>query len=90
VTGPDALITLKEIYEKVFAGAISVASLKAEHQRGNLVISKIGRQYFTTMRNIEEMRAKCVIEPPDRRSKREKEEQEAAPRAMQAWVATQL
>jgi hypothetical protein len=65
-TGPDALITLKEACETLFAGAISVATLRVEHQRGNLVISKIGRQYFTTLRDIEDMRTKCVVAPPVR------------------------
>jgi hypothetical protein len=58
---------LKDACEKIFAGAISVATLMAEHRRRNLIISKIGRQYFTTLRDLEDMRTKCTVEPPVRR-----------------------
>jgi hypothetical protein len=54
-------MTLKEACEKVFGGAISVASLKAEAGRGNLTISKIGRAYFTTRRHLDEMEVRCRV-----------------------------
>jgi hypothetical protein len=35
----------------------------SEGQRGNLVIEKIGRRYFVTRANINEMREKCRVVP---------------------------
>lgn len=61
---PDDLpLSLKEVCDRVFGGAISVASLKAEHARGNLEISKIGRAYFTTPADLRAMFAKCRVTP---------------------------
>jgi hypothetical protein len=60
-TGLDAPISLRETCERVFNGAISVATLKAEARRGNLVISKIGRAYFTTEQAIQDMITKCRV-----------------------------
>ncbi len=40
----DLPITLKDACEVVFKGAISVVSLKAEHSRGNLEITKLAEQ----------------------------------------------
>jgi hypothetical protein len=45
-TGPDTPINLKDACQNHVSGRISVATLKAEHTRGNLVIFKIGRQYL--------------------------------------------
>jgi hypothetical protein len=67
VTEPDAPITLKDACKHFFRDAITVATLKAEHVRGNLVIFKIGRQYFTTATEIESMLAKCRMEKTPRR-----------------------
>jgi hypothetical protein len=66
LTGPDTPIPLKDACERHFSGTISVATLKAEHKRGNLEISKIGRQYFTTLNQIRKMIKKCrvVVSPP--------------------------
>jgi hypothetical protein len=58
---PDRLISLREACVKFFGGAISVASLKAEAGRGNLTISKIGRAYFTTPKDINAMVEKCRV-----------------------------
>ena len=63
----DLPITLKDASEVVFKGAISVASLKAEHSRGNLEITKIGKTYFTSRKHLAEMLAKCRVEVPPRR-----------------------
>lgn len=62
VTGVDPPITLKDACRDVFKDAISVATLMAEHRRENLVIYKIGRQYFTTPADIRSMLKKCRIE----------------------------
>jgi hypothetical protein len=40
----------KEVGNRVFSGEITVATLRVEHQRGNLVLFGIGRQYFTTLK----------------------------------------
>jgi hypothetical protein len=63
---PDDLpLSLKEVCERVFGGAISVASLKAEYARGNLKLSKIGRAYFTTPADLKAMFEKCRVTPPN-------------------------
>jgi hypothetical protein len=64
----DTLLTLKDACEIFFGGKITVATLKAEHARGNLDISKIGRSYFTTIRKLREMEEKCRVEAPARNS----------------------
>ena len=63
-TGPDTPITLKDACQLHFSGTISVATLKAEHGRGNLVIFKVGRQYFTTLNELNAMMEKCRLEAP--------------------------
>jgi hypothetical protein len=67
MTGPDTPITLKDACKHCFSDAITVATLKAEHKRGNLVIFKIGRQYFTTLAEIKSMLEKCRMETPHRK-----------------------
>ncbi|MCA1401935.1 hypothetical protein ACVSQB_17360 [Bradyrhizobium elkanii] len=57
----DRPISLKQACEEVFANAISVATLKAEHRRGNLVVFKLGRKHFTTRRDIAAMKEKCRL-----------------------------
>jgi hypothetical protein len=64
----DTLLTLKDACEIFFGGKVTVATLKAEHARGNLDISKIGRAYFTTIRKLREMEEKCRVEAPARNS----------------------
>ncbi len=59
-------LTLKQVCELIFNGAISVASLMVEHRRGNLQISKIGRTYATTLADLEEMFRKCRVESTTR------------------------
>ena len=60
----DRPLTLKQACEVIFDGAISVATLKAEHRRGNLELFKIGRAYFTTRRHVEAMIEKCKLHAP--------------------------
>lgn len=55
-------ITLAEACEIVFRNTIKPATLLAEHGRGRLVISKIGRAYFTTLRDARELLEKCRVE----------------------------
>ena len=57
----DDLLTLKDACEKVFDGAFTIATLRAEHRKGNLEIYRIGRRDFTTMRDIQEMKKKCRV-----------------------------
>ena len=72
----DTPITLKDACEIHFGGRISVATLKAEHARGNLDMSKIGRAYFTTIGKLREMEAKCRVEVPARASGSIRKEEE--------------
>ena len=64
----DTLLTLKDACEIFFGGKVKVATLKAEHARGNLAMSKIGRSYWTTIAKLREMEAKCRVEAPARAS----------------------
>lgn len=64
----DTLITLKDACEIFFGGKITVAVLKAEHAKGNLDLSKIGRSYWTTIAKLRDMDAKCRVEAPARNS----------------------
>lgn len=66
-TGEDVPITLKDACRDIFKDAISVATLKAEHRRGNLVIFKIGRAYFTSLKELNAMLEKCRMEEKSRR-----------------------
>jgi hypothetical protein len=58
----DAPITLTEACELAFRNTLTVATLRAEAGRGNLAISKIGRRYYTTLRDVREMVGKCRVE----------------------------
>ena len=68
MTQDDALITLKDACEIFFQGKVTVATLKAEHAKGNLEMSKIGRSYWTTIAKLKEMEAKCRVAVPARAS----------------------
>ena len=65
-SGGDVPITLKDACRDVFKDKISVATLMAEHRRGNLVIYKIGRQYFTSLNELNAMLANCRVQVPSR------------------------
>ena len=53
---PHAPITLREACAMIFRDTITVATLRAEARRGNLVTYGIGRKIFTTVNDIEEMK----------------------------------
>ncbi|MBF0677835.1 MAG: hypothetical protein IR164_02690 [Devosia sp.] len=62
----DVLMTLAEACDKVFGGAITPSSLRAEHKRGNLVIIRVGRTQFVTRGGIKDMLSKCQLDPQGR------------------------
>ena len=64
----DNPITLKDACEIVFKGAISPWTLRAEAERGNLEIMRIGKRDFTTIRLVREMMDKCRRAPRDQGS----------------------
>jgi hypothetical protein len=51
-----------------FGDARHAATLRVEIDRGNLVASKIGRAYWTTLPALNEMEAKCRVEAQARNS----------------------
>lgn len=59
----DAPLTLDEACRLIFKNAIRPATLRAEAERGNLVIERIGRRDFVTQAAIREMRIKCQQVP---------------------------
>lgn len=62
MTQDDQLIPLKRAAEIFLGDARHVATLRAEANRGNLVVSKIGRGYWTTITRLKAMDAKCQDE----------------------------
>ncbi|KZM46962.1 hypothetical protein OA90_26595 [Labrenzia sp. OB1] len=72
----DTPITLAEACKVLFRGAIKPATLKAEAERGKLVLEKIGRAYFTTPKAIREMREQCRVQEKPQGSHLEKTHQE--------------
>ena len=65
---PDRRMTLKQAAEVFFGDARHAATLRVEIDRGNLVASKIGRAYWTTLPALHEMEAKCRVAVPARAS----------------------
>src|SRR5262245_39909372 len=55
----DQLIPLRRAAEIFLGDAKHVATLRAEASRGNLVVSKIGRGYWTTLARLKAMDEKC-------------------------------
>jgi len=55
----DQLIPLRKAAEVFLGDAKHVATLRAEAARGNLVVSKIGRGYWTTIARLKAMDEKC-------------------------------
>lgn len=55
----DQLIPLRRAAELFLGDGKHVATLRAEAARGNLVVSKIGRSYWTTMARLKAMDEKC-------------------------------
>lgn len=58
----DQLLTLEHAAEIFLGDRKRVSTLRAEANRGNLVVSKIGRNYWTTLARLKEMDAKCRVE----------------------------
>lgn len=54
-------LTLDEACVAIFKNAIRPGTLRAEAERGNLVIERIGRRDFVTRAAIREMRKKCEV-----------------------------
>src|ERR1044071_2062260 len=61
-------MTLKQAAEMFFGDARHASTLRVEIDRGNLVASKIGRAYWTTLPALQEMEAKCRVESQGRNS----------------------
>lgn len=81
-------MTLKDACEVYFLkGRMSVATLKAQHAKGNLEMSKIGRSYFTTIANLREMNAKCRVEVPARASGSTRKEEPGLSSTVEAAAA---
>ena len=58
----DQPLTLEHAAEIFLGDRQKVSTLRAEAKRGNLVISKMGRNYWTTLAACKEMRDKCRVE----------------------------
>lgn len=71
---PDRRMTLKQAAELFFGDARHASTLRVEIDRGNLVASKIGRAYWTTLPALQEMEQKCRVEAQARDSGRTKSE----------------
>src|SRR5215469_13544168 len=58
--GPHTPLRLKRAAEIAFPdGGMTASGLRREAKRGRLVIERIANKDFVTLRNIEDMRAKC-------------------------------
>lgn len=55
----DDPITLAEASKVVLRGVVTVSALRAEIERGNLAVEKIGKNLYTTKAAIREMRDRC-------------------------------
>src|ERR1700736_4122170 len=62
----DEPMTLKQVCEEIFKGRITPSTLKAEHNRGNLEMSKVGKAYFTSRRHVVEMIENCRVKAQGR------------------------
>lgn len=67
-TNDDDPVTLQEACDIVFRGRITPATLRAEAGRGKITIAKIGKRYFTTLREARELFDRCHAEPEARTS----------------------
>lgn len=59
----DDPVTLKEACEIVFRGTITPSTLRAEAKRAKIAIAKIGKRYFTTLREARELYDRCRVAP---------------------------
>ena len=65
---PDRRMTLKQAAEQFFGDARHASTLRVEISRGNLVASKMGRAYWTTLPALQDMEQKCRVEAQARAS----------------------
>ena len=66
---PDTPLRLEVAAKLAFPdGSMSASVLRGEAERGRLDIRRIGRRYYTTLRNIETMWEKCRVAPRDHAS----------------------
>lgn len=82
----DEPITLAEACD-IFRGKMTVSTLRAEVDRGNLTIFKLGRRLYTTKSYIREMIAKCHVAPKARASTSTKPEKDGLSETERASVA---
>ena len=68
------LMPLREAAKLFLGDAKHVATLRAEIVRGNLVASKIGRSYWTSLPALHAMEEKCRVESQARDSGQTKDE----------------
>jgi hypothetical protein len=94
VTADDRLMTLDEA-ARLLPNATHW-TLRAEHKRGRLPLYKIGRRLYTTPRDMEELKARCLVQASPRGSTWKKDEDgssatgsgKSALAALQALVGT--
>lgn len=55
----DDPVTLKEACQIVYRDKVTPATLIAEARRGRLRINKVGKRYFTTLREVRELKDRC-------------------------------
>jgi hypothetical protein len=59
MTDAPLALTLKDAAERY---GFTVATLRAEHQRGRLALYRIGKRLYTTPAAIREMLSQCLVE----------------------------
>lgn len=60
IIGADTPMRLEDAVKIAFPlGGMTVAGLRKEIERGNLIVEKIANKHFTTLNNIKRMRDKC-------------------------------
>jgi hypothetical protein len=59
MTDDPLALTLKDAAERY---GFTVATLRAEHQRGRLALYRIGKRLYTTPAAIREMLSQCLVE----------------------------
>lgn len=74
-------MTLKQAAKLFLGDERHAATLRAEIDRGNLVASKMGRAYWTTLPALQQMEEKCRVESQERNSGSTKAE-ERSPSSM--------
>ncbi|TIU67265.1 MAG: hypothetical protein E5W25_15860 [Mesorhizobium sp.] len=55
----DDPITLQEASDLLLRGVVSVAALRSEIKRGNLIVERIGKNLYTSPAH--EMRRRCLV-----------------------------